>query len=1615
MTGGWDSTGQALTSTDVYEPANGAWLPAAALQNARAGHAAVPLPDGRVLVAAGCSDAQAQSRTAVNDGQGDVRRDAEIYDPRANAWQAAGELAEGRCWPTAITLANGRVLVAGGRDQQGQALASAEVYDPGRNIWVPAGRLTMPREGHTATLLPDGRVLVVGGYNGHYLTSAELYDPTTNVWTRTVDMGQARAYHAAALLRNGKVLVTAGVAGSRPSLDTETYHPQSGNWTPAGPLPAPYASPLITILDNGKVLLTGRPDSNDPSGNDGYPTPIGGIRTPEPLATPGAPQHAASSQPGAMDWNGNSSASKADNNASGIQGVEDVTPTPPPTPAGNVTTGAGTARLYGVHEVSFTLPTATGSPYGLSYPIIFTPQGGAAVTVKAFSDGQTSSTPPRDKWVARLYVNRVGEWTWQAPAGASNTPCGALSCSFIAVDQPGYAQLHGMLRVTSGNEGKRWYTDDGQTFLPKADTAYRLFLEVPMLNEPSDCPVDNLPMQNPSEADNFVATYAGSAQQHGINVLRALAFGNWAYTDTDLSSTRSCAEEDWKCLHFVIPRLQECLPDLSLYFSNSLNGSSDNLFDGGPEYAQILQTGFYPNLESFQRTDRKLKLLLNQYPSMYIQVLLATEPVDNAADTKWLDINATPRTQLWQNMIARWAAFPNVFWSISNDLGDTATPDPWTLASYPNNKLLAEEIGCYWMGGCNGSVGNDPWRAGRPMSMGHLRWRIDSSIGRPWHTYITAYSYADISAQEMDGNVYLPLAWPYHYSATPEPVYNTEDLYEGPNDGDASHDYKLVQYPDYFYRRLFWSHLLSGSGATYGSYPTWRMMHEYEGGAYLIHPTPAATPTPPPTPVPLEGLDSIASISTILRQARVDLALFAPHDELIEQTTPTSTWTEYDRAQVVSNAQEILAYIPNTKRKTPSTAPDKSERRGAEEVSTARTVTVDMTAYRDPAYRVTWYEPATGQIVNTTTISGNVQGLPSYLLPLTPTGTPGDVVLHISSRCEAPNACQPMDGPPPIGAPVAGFEAGADLNTQLMVDESRSALSYPNSASWRCDRLPADETGMPGCWVRHDFDNGRSVASADFYFRRNSSSSYQGVFFITTPGATGVITDGEYAISLDVWFDEAGNLYTGGDQGRIELIMTGGVVPDLNRWYRISAKVERTASRTYKLTVFVDGVSRQQRDNLHFASGDVYFRRTVVHTAWWSPTTDLPPGGVPGVWWDELSIDPPDPGEMDGLYRTDFQQGLGGYTGNHVAWFDGANGYNDTALLNVGANNGIKTLLRFNTASLPTGAVVDEATLELYYASKNNGNTLTLGAHRVLAEWTDSQVNRIQRKAGSNWIVAGMGSGSDYAMAPEATAALAGSGNQWVRLDVTAAAQGWVANPANNHGLVLLQEAASGWVIYKFCSELGWTPCSSSQTPRLVLRYHLMEPAPTKATFQQGTAGYTGNNATCLSYSSGNNNCTQFKAGANDGLKSLLRFDLSAIPAGKAVDEATLRLYYKGRSNSNTLTLGAYRLLVPWIDSQANWTQRMTGIDWNVPGLGSGVDYAAAADDTNAVPGDGGAWVELDVTDMAQAWVDNPALNHGFTLRQVSASGYVIYDFCSERGVWPCTTTQPPQLTVWYH
>jgi hypothetical protein len=162
----------------------------------------VRLLDGRVLVVGGYVDAPFP---------GEVLRSTEIFNPATGLWSPAAPMSAPRHAAAAITLKDGRVLVAGGTTRffpPPSVVASAEIYDPATGFWTTVAAMKTPRAVATGTLLADGKVLVVGGGNdlSFGLRSAEIYDPAANVWTETPAMAFLMAEsssRAAAVNLNG--------------------------------------------------------------------------------------------------------------------------------------------------------------------------------------------------------------------------------------------------------------------------------------------------------------------------------------------------------------------------------------------------------------------------------------------------------------------------------------------------------------------------------------------------------------------------------------------------------------------------------------------------------------------------------------------------------------------------------------------------------------------------------------------------------------------------------------------------------------------------------------------------------------------------------------------------------------------------------------------------------------------------------------------------------------------------------------------------------------------------------------------------------------------------------------------------------------------------------------------------------------------------------------------------------------------------------------------------------------------------------------------------------------------------------------------------------------------
>ncbi len=127
----------------------------------RCGHAAVPLADGRILVAGGFTRGTIVAWAQL---QGETRlRDTEVWDPKTGTWSATGPLNRARAQAAMLTLPDGRVLIAGGEGADPTSGPVAELYDAQAGTWTIAGSL--PRRWHTVALSLTG--------NGSILLAAD--------------------------------------------------------------------------------------------------------------------------------------------------------------------------------------------------------------------------------------------------------------------------------------------------------------------------------------------------------------------------------------------------------------------------------------------------------------------------------------------------------------------------------------------------------------------------------------------------------------------------------------------------------------------------------------------------------------------------------------------------------------------------------------------------------------------------------------------------------------------------------------------------------------------------------------------------------------------------------------------------------------------------------------------------------------------------------------------------------------------------------------------------------------------------------------------------------------------------------------------------------------------------------------------------------------------------------------------------------------------------------------------------------------------------------------------------------------------------------------------------
>ncbi|HEY6970939.1 MAG TPA: kelch repeat-containing protein [Candidatus Angelobacter sp.] len=290
VVGGIESNGVMQPTAELFDPANGKFIPAGKLQSPHGwGVTGTLLQNGKVLIAGGSSGCDVPCYSA----------DAELYDPSAGAFIHTGRMMVPRAGARSLLLPSGDVLFVGGSEAPNSSSAAtaelyhvstgrfspagathlsdpcqlvllknhrvlvvgesgADLYDPSTGQFTPTGKMTIPRSKFGAAMLPDGRVLIVGGQSGGpwgtRVTSSQIYDPARGTFAPGPELNLKRfkLIHAVVPLNSGRILVAGGAD------QPEVYDPASGIFLPvSGAKLDGFCFSTATVLNDGRVLLAG--------------------------------------------------------------------------------------------------------------------------------------------------------------------------------------------------------------------------------------------------------------------------------------------------------------------------------------------------------------------------------------------------------------------------------------------------------------------------------------------------------------------------------------------------------------------------------------------------------------------------------------------------------------------------------------------------------------------------------------------------------------------------------------------------------------------------------------------------------------------------------------------------------------------------------------------------------------------------------------------------------------------------------------------------------------------------------------------------------------------------------------------------------------------------------------------------------------------------------------------------------------------------------------------------------------------------------------------------------------------------------------------------------------
>src|SRR5712692_2058742 len=426
------------------------------------------------------------------------------------------------------------------------------------------------------------------------------------------------------------------------------------------------------------------------------------------------------------------------------------------------------------------------------------------------------------------------------------------------------SSLRGILKKDSLNP-KAWRSDDGRWFVGLSDTAWLLF---------------NPDAQVTQNWQQFVADDAAK----GINVLGPVgSLESWGTGD--------------------VPHLGNNEPWL-------------DLGGGTTDFTQY-------DLTKFQNAESRLIWIFNNHPEMFIQSMLFGTQVQSG----WSDLPQSVRNNTLDYMIARWSAFPNLFWLVSEDQHVTADA---TLA-------FNREVGNYF-------AAHEPWK--------HLMsTQPDRDQGFPFTTS-DDLNWASYICIQVSDSTQATQIQQYGFDSVPLRVMMGEGYYEQ----DYGDPPSGMSDPRFYYRWSMWSWILSGGSSNYGG--RYGVIHPYTqtGRPDLVWIGPGGTDF---TGYQLTGLDSLPYILSYFKDRNIDLSFFQPDDGLVISFAIKPGYSWHPKL-MRRGVEEFIAYNPN--------AGSEGQWSSVDPITTA-SMTINLRS-APGTFQVEWYRPFDGVVQSGGTVQG---------------------------------------------------------------------------------------------------------------------------------------------------------------------------------------------------------------------------------------------------------------------------------------------------------------------------------------------------------------------------------------------------------------------------------------------------------------------------------------------------------------------------------------------------------------------------------------------------------------------------------------------------------------------